>query len=191
MSSSVQPLSPVRTVFLDRDGVLNRKMPEGEYVTGWEQFEILPGVVDAIGRLNRAGVRAIVISNQRGVALGKMTEADVNNVHARLADLLEAEGVHLDAFFYCPHDKNACTCRKPLPGLFEQAREAFPEIEVATSVMIGDSLSDIRFGQNLGMRTVFVQGDPTRQGPGAAEAVALADLCAASLLAAVEALLEN
>jgi len=78
-----------------------------------------------------------------------------------------------------------------LPGLFEQAREAFPEIEVATSVMIGDSLSDIRFGQNLGMRTVFVQGDPTRQGPGAAEAVALADLCAASLLAAVEALLEN
>jgi len=119
MSSSVQLLSPVRTVFLDRDGVLNRKMPEGEYVTGWEQFEILPGVVDAIGRLNRAGVRAIVISNQRGVALGKMTEADVNNVHARLADLLAAEGAHLDAFFYCPHDKNACTCRKPLPGLFE------------------------------------------------------------------------
>jgi D-glycero-D-manno-heptose 1,7-bisphosphate phosphatase len=185
-----QPLSPLRTVFLDRDGVVNRKMPEGEYVTRWEQFELLPGVAEAIGRLNRAGVRAIVVSNQRGVALGRLTESDLNHLHAQLANVLEAEGVYLDAIFYCPHEKNSCTCRKPLPGMFEQARAAFPEIQAANSVMIGDSLSDIRFGADLGMRTIFIAGDPTRQGPGALEAARLAGQTAENLLDAVKILLD-
>lgn len=189
MSTVSQPAPPVLTAFLDRDGVVNRKMPEGEYVSCWENFEILPGVVEAIGRLNQAGIRTILVTNQRGVALGRLTVADVNNIHARLADLLEAEGAHLDAVFFCPHDKNVCSCRKPLPGMFEQARQAFPEIEPASSVMIGDSLSDIRFGQGLGMRTIFVHGDPTRQGPGAQQAAELAGQTATSLLDAVQQLL--
>src|SRR3954465_5605084 len=111
----------LRTVFLDRDGVLNEKMPEGRYVTCLEEFYLLPGVVEAIGRLNCAGLRVILVSNQRGVALGLYTAADVDAIHAWLQTVLENHGAHLDGIYYCPHDKNQCNCRKPMRGLFEQA----------------------------------------------------------------------
>ena len=87
------------TVFLDRDGVLNQKMPEGRYVASWKDFHILPGVPEAIVRLNQAGLRVIVVSNQRGIALGLYTAEDVNEIHSRLQRLLGAHGAHIDAFF--------------------------------------------------------------------------------------------
>lgn len=179
----------IRTVFLDRDGVLNRKMPEGKYVTSWSEFEMLPGVPEAIGRLNRAGMRVIVVSNQRGVARGLYTVADVEAIHTELQSLLKARGAHVDGFYFCPHDKQACTCRKPLPGMFAQAQKDFPDIDAAQGAMIGDSLSDIEFGRRLGMLTVFIDGDPERQKAGAREAGAGTDLRFASLAAAVDALL--
>jgi len=140
----------LRTVFLDRDGVLNEKMPEGCYVTRWEEFQILAGVPEAIARLNRAGLRVIVVSNQRGVALGLYALADVEAIHATFLRELQSRGAQVDAFYFCPHDKRSCTCRKPLPGMFEQAVAQFPQIEAASSVMIGDSLSDMEFGRRLG-----------------------------------------
>jgi len=181
----------LRTVFLDRDGVINEKMPEGRYVASWSDFHLLPGVPEAIARLNRAGLRVIVVSNQRGIALGYYTCAAVNGIHERLQGLLKSRGAQIDAFYYCPHDKNACTCRKPNPGLFEQAAARFGEIEAASSVMIGDSLSDVEFGRRLGMRTVFLEGSPDRRKPGGAKASALADLRCQSLPDAVEALLTS
>ena len=84
--------------------------------------------------------------------------------------LLKAHGAHVDAFYFCPHDRLECNCRKPLPGMFEQAQLDFPEISATTSAMIGDSLPDIEFGRRLGMRTVFIEGDAERQKPGAAKA---------------------
>jgi D-glycero-D-manno-heptose 1,7-bisphosphate phosphatase len=179
----------LKTVFLDRDGVLNEKMPEGHYVTRWEEFRLLPGVPEAIARLNRAGVRVIVVSNQRGVALGHYTVDDVNTIHQNFQTLLNAAGAQVDAFFFCPHEKRSCTCRKPGPGLFEQARSQFPAIAAETSVMIGDSLSDIEFGRRLGMRTVFIDGDPAHQKPGAASAKELAQMNCRSLAEAVQILL--
>jgi D-glycero-D-manno-heptose 1,7-bisphosphate phosphatase len=180
----------LQTVFLDRDGVLNEKMPEGQYVTRWEEFRVLPGVPQALRRLNEAGLRVVVVSNQRGIARGLYTAADVAAIHEKLQQLLDgAAGARIDAFFICPHDKGECHCRKPLPGLFEQAVAQFPGITAATSVMIGDSLSDIEFGRRLGMRTVFVEGDRERRKPGAEEAAELADLQCASLAEAVDALL--
>jgi D-glycero-D-manno-heptose 1,7-bisphosphate phosphatase len=178
----------LHTVFLDRDGVINEKMPEGSYVTAWADFHLLPGVPEAIASLNRAGLRVIVVSNQRGVALGKYTAQDVETIHANLEGLLEAAGAHVDAYYFCPHDKNQCNCRKPLPGMFEQARRDFPGLDAATSLMIGDSPSDIEFGRRLGMRTAFIVGDPERQKPGAQEAAELADHRFQSLREAVEAL---
>jgi D-glycero-D-manno-heptose 1,7-bisphosphate phosphatase len=80
------------TVFLDRDGVVNRKMPEGQYVRSWNDFHLLPGVPGAIARLNGAGLRVIVISNQRGIALGLYTAADVQAIHSTLQDLLAGHG---------------------------------------------------------------------------------------------------
>ena len=179
----------LRTVFLDRDGVLNEKMPEHRYVTRWEEFRVLPGVPDALRRLNEAGLRVVVVSNQRGIAKGLYTAADLEAMHAKFQSLLALEGARIDAFFICPHETDECNCRKPLPGLFQQAVARFPEITAATSVMIGDAPSDIEFGRRLGMKTIFVEGDEERRKPGGEEAAKLADLRRASLPEAVDALL--
>jgi D-glycero-D-manno-heptose 1,7-bisphosphate phosphatase len=182
---------PLRTVFLDRDGVLNRKVREGRYVTSPDEFQLLPGVPEAIARLNRAGLRVIVVSNQRGIALKLYTPADVEAIHTAFERDLATHHAHIDAFFFCPHDKNECTCRKPLPGLFYQARKRFPDISGKSSAMIGDSWSDIEFGRRLGLFTVFIEGDRAFQKPGIEAAREIADLRAASLTEAVEALLTN
>jgi D-glycero-D-manno-heptose 1,7-bisphosphate phosphatase len=179
----------LRTVFLDRDGILNEKMPEHRYVTRWEEFRVLPGVPDALRRLNEAGLRVVVVSNQRGIAKGLYTAADLEAMHAKFQSLLALEGARIDAFFICPHETDECNCRKPLPGLFQQAVARFPEITAATSVMIGDAPSDIEFGRRLGMKTIFVEGDEERRKPGGEEAAKLADLRCASLPEAVDALL--
>ena len=198
-------LRTLRTVFLDRDGVLNRKLPEGRYITTCSEFQPLPGVPQAIARLNRAGLRVVVVSNQRGIALGLYTADDVRQIHASFQSELQSQGAHIDAFYFCPHDAQQCDCRKPLPGLFHQARADFPEIAAAASVMIGDSLSDIEFGHRLGMTTVFLEGDPgapgervcslgwdsAHQKPGAEAARQLANLRFPSLSEATETLLAS
>ena len=170
---------------------MNEKMPEGQYVTRWEQFRLLPGVADAIRRLNHAGMRIILVSNQRGIALGLYTASDVDRIHGGLLSVLESHDAHLDGIYYCPHDKGECDCRKPLPGLFEQAVANFPDIDASTSVMIGDSLSDIEFGRSLGMRCIFIEGDPTHRKSGAGKAQQLADVSCTSLPHAVDLLLEG
>lgn len=191
MAGTPSPSVPrsLRTVFLDRDGILNEKMPEGQYVTCWQEFRILPGVPDALRRLNQAGLLTIVVSNQRGIARGLYTANDVQAIHAAFQRQLSPAGAHIDAFFICPHDEGQCNCRKPLPGLFEQASAQFPQITPATSVMIGDSLSDIEFGRRLGMATILIAGGPHQRESGADEAARLADLRFASLADAVESLL--
>jgi D-glycero-D-manno-heptose 1,7-bisphosphate phosphatase len=177
------------TVFLDRDGILNESMPEGEYVTRWEDFHVLPGVPEALRLLNEAGLRVVVVTNQRGIARGFYTTADVERFHSAFARQLKADGARIDGFFVCPHEKGQCNCRKPLPGLFEQAVRRFPEITAAASVMIGDALSDIEFGQRLGMKTIFISGDKLRPMQSAETAARLADLRCASLPQAVDVLL--
>lgn len=181
----------IRTVFLDRDGVINRKLPEGFYVTRWDEFELLPGVAAAVTRFNRAGLLVVVVSNQRGVARGRCTMANIDTIHAALQDRLAGSGAHIDGFFICPHEKGQCDCRKPLPGLFHQAVARFPQIDAAASVMIGDSLSDIEFGHRLGMTTVFLEGDSAHQKPGAEDARQLTNLRFPSLSEATEALLNQ
>ena len=184
--------SALRTVFLDRDGVLNRKLPEGKYVSAWEHFHLLPGAPEAIGKLKRAGLRVLVVSNQRGVALGLYRAEDVDRIHAQLQKELAAHGAQIDGFYFCPHDRRACNCRKPLPGLFEQAQSQFRDIQPETSLMIGDSLSDIEFGCNLGMTTIFIDGDAKAREdrkPGAKRAAELADMRFGTLIDAVDDLL--
>jgi histidinol-phosphate phosphatase family protein len=144
-------------------------------------------VPEALRRLNEAGLRVVVVSNQRGIAKGLYTAADLEAMHARFQSLLALEGARIDAFFICPHETDECNCRKPLPGLFEQAVARFPEITAATSVMIGDSPTDVEFGRRLGMKTILV--DAQDRAAGAAEAAKLADLRLASLPEAVDAVL--
>jgi len=202
----IQNSAKIRTVFLDRDGVINRKAPEGEYIRSVGELEVLPGVPQAVARLNGAGLRTIVLSNQRGIAKGLYSAEDVEAIHEAIQRALARHGAKLDAFFVCPHDKDQCLCRKPLPGMFEQAVKTFCEVRADESVMIGDSLVDIEFGRRLGMRTILVgdalelDGDdsgrtglhrPGLNRPGLDEAVRLADRRVDSLPAAVDLLLSS
>jgi D-glycero-D-manno-heptose 1,7-bisphosphate phosphatase len=150
----------IETVFLDRDGVINRKMPEGQYVRCWNDFEILPGVADAVSRLNHAGLRVIVVSNQRGIALGLYTPEDVNAIHEGLQQILRQRGARVDRFYICPHDRGGCDCRKPLTGMFRRAQADFPSVKADTSVMVGDSISDVEFGRRVGMCTIRIVSGP-------------------------------
>jgi len=178
--------SGIEYVFLDRDGVINRKPPEGEYVGRWSDFHPLPGAEQAIAALNRSGRAVIVITNQRGVALGLYTEDDVRRLHDELQRHLGGHSAHIDAFYYCPHDKGECDCRKPGTGLFQQAFRDFPAASPANSLVIGDSISDIEAARRLAMPSIFISGDRRYQKEGAEQAALLADATAESLADAVE-----
>ncbi|WP_350448973.1 D-glycero-alpha-D-manno-heptose-1,7-bisphosphate 7-phosphatase [Paracidobacterium acidisoli] len=183
--SAKSPFHNIDYVFLDRDGVINQKPPEGEYISCWDRFHFLPLAEAAIAGLNRSGRRIIVVTNQRGVALGLYSEAGVQSVHIAMRHHLAAHGARIDAVYYCPHDKNQCDCRKPGTAMFEQAFHDFPGASAANSVMIGDSLSDIEAARRLHMPSIFIEGDPEKQKPGAEKAALLADATASSLAEAV------
>ena len=106
-----------KAAFLDRDGVINVKAPEGQYVTRWEEVRFLPGVAAAISRLNESGFRVIVISNQRCVAKGLVTSAEVEALHRKISKELADLGAIIDAVYFCPHDTEpACVAASPLPA---------------------------------------------------------------------------
>ena len=141
-------------VFLDRDGVINRKRPEGQYVTRWEEMELLPGVVEGIASLNQAGFRVIVVSNQRCVAKGLINIVDLEDIHRRMSETLARGGAKIDAIYYCPHEKgDGCDCRKPAPGMLLKAARSLG-IELSSSWMIGDSNSDVEAGKKAGCKTI-------------------------------------
>ena len=142
---------------LDRDGTINVKAPEGEYIVRPGDVELLPGAGEAIRVLNGAGVPVVVVTNQRGIALGHMTEADLAAVHRRLAELLGAHGARLDAVFHCPHHVGTCACRKPGTLLLERARAHLGLATLRNSVMIGDSPADVQAGRAAGARTVLLR----------------------------------
>jgi D-glycero-D-manno-heptose 1,7-bisphosphate phosphatase len=146
--------------FLDRDGTINEKAGPGEYVTDPADLRLLEGAAGAIRRLNDAGLPVIVVTNQRGIALGRMTEADLAAVHARLAELLDAEaGAWVDKILHCPHERGSCGCRKPAPGLLLEAREQWPAIDFEVSTMVGDSQADVEAGRAVGARTIRLGED--------------------------------
>lgn len=149
-------------VFLDRDGVINRE--RGIHTWRVADFEILPGVIEAVAAIRRAGLLSIVVTNQSGIALGMYGHADVAEVHAYLHRQLASHGAQLDAVYYCPHhpDKGRCLCRKPGSLLFERAIARFG-IDPARSLMIGDRPRDIEAAAAVGVRGILV--DPNASLP--------------------------
>ena len=149
-----------RTVFLDRDGTINESPPEGEYLTSPDAVRLIPGAAEAIRTLNEHPAKVVVVTNQRGIALGKMTEADLAAVHERLVSELAGAGARLDGIFHCPHHVEACDCRKPGTDMFERAAREIDGVGIEGGAMIGDSAIDIEAGRRLGITTVRLGESP-------------------------------
>jgi D-glycero-D-manno-heptose 1,7-bisphosphate phosphatase len=149
--------SGLQAVFLDRDGTLNVKADEGDYITRPADLVLLPGAAYAVRRLNDAGVPVFVVTNQRGVARGLMSHDDLDAVHVRLADLLREVGASVRGTYTCVHGHGQCECRKPLPGLLHQAATEHG-LDLAHCAMVGDAASDVAAGRAAGCYTVRIAG---------------------------------
>jgi histidinol-phosphate phosphatase family protein len=146
------------TAFVDRDGVVNRRIP-GDYVRAPGQFEVLPGAVEALARLSDTFGRVVVVTNQAGVGKGLIDPRDLEEIHRELIAAVERAGGRLDAVLVCPHlVEDHCPCRKPGTDLARQAVERFADIDLERSVMVGDSRSDMEFAARLGVPAVLVTG---------------------------------
>lgn len=148
-------------VFLDRDGTL---IEEVGYLERIERLEFFPYSVDAVRLLNRINFAVVVVTNQAGVARGMFDEAFVNEVHRRIASVLEAGGAHVDGFYYCPHHpegsvaeyRRACECRKPQPGLLSKAATEL-RLDLTRSIVVGDRWHDLEAGAAVEARGVLVR----------------------------------
>jgi D-glycero-D-manno-heptose 1,7-bisphosphate phosphatase len=146
----------VRAVFLDRDGVINRKLPEGRYVTSWAEVQFLPGGAEAVKRFHEAGFLVLLVSNQRAVAKGLVTQHGLESLHRRMWQELFRGEKGFDGVYYCPHDADPpCSCRKPQPGMLLAAAQD-RGIDLTASWMVGDSESDVEAGRRAGCKTVRI-----------------------------------
>lgn len=147
-----------KAVFLDRDGVINRLIVDG-YVTTWDEFIFNEGVIEAIKELNEAGFKVIIVTNQSGINRGIMTEQSLLDIHSRMVEEVEKAGAHIDGIYYCPHAPHeACGCRKPETGLFDQVNTDF-EIDYSESWFIGDFESDRGVANKMGLKFKLAKGD--------------------------------
>ena len=145
------------TIFLDRDGVINHRRP-GSYVKNIDDFEFIEGTKKAIKKLSSHFKRIIIITNQQGLGKGLMTIEELKNVNKYMLDEIKNAGGRIDGIYFCPElATNNPNCRKPNPDMAYKAKKDFPEIDFKKSIIIGDSISDMQFGKNLGMKTILIQ----------------------------------
>ncbi len=151
--SGIFSAQPQPALFLDRDGVI---IADCHYLSDPDQVVILPGVPEALGRARQAGYLLVGVSNQSGLGRGVFGPEEFKAVMERLDSLLEKEGTELDAFFYCPHaPDDCCECRKPLPGMLNEAKE-FLNWQLNDSWVVGDKKSDVALGRDAGMGGALV-----------------------------------
>jgi len=153
-----------RAIFLDRDGVINKKMPPHDYVKSWEEFEFLPGIEELIKNFNRQGYLVVVVTNQRGIARGLVSEEIVKGIHRQMIGELRKKGAIIDAVYYCPHNlEDDCDCRKPKPGMILRAAKEL-NIDLKESILIGDSESDLKAGKAVGCQAILFSKYPIKTG---------------------------
>ena len=146
------------TLFLDRDGVINKRLP-GRYVEYWDQFEFTEKCRDASAILAQHFETIVVVTNQQGIGKGIMTKEQLESLHTQMVDEVKSHGGFINKVYYCPELKeNNPACRKPNTGMGWQAKNDFPNINFEQSIMVGDSFSDMEFGWQLGMKTIFIEG---------------------------------
>lgn len=144
------------TLFLDRDGVLNER-PINDYVKSPEEFVFIPGVLESLKLLNEKFGLILIVTNQQGVGLGKMTIGDLDGIHQKMLEMISMSGGRIDKIYTCTDIKTTeQNCRKPNLSMAFTAKNDFPSIDFSRSVMVGDTESDITFGEKAGMITVQV-----------------------------------
>jgi len=159
-----------RAVFLDRDGTINEEVG---YLRDLADLRLIPGAGAAIRRLNEAGIKVILVTNQAGIARGYFPESALHDIHARLEKMLREEGARLDAIYYCPHHPTAgnssytrvCDCRKPGTGMIDRAARDL-NIDVKRSYVVGDKWSDVELGQRAGTHAILVKSGYAPDDPG-------------------------
>lgn len=158
-------MNPIKLVVLDRDGTINED--RDDYVKSADEWQPLPGALEAIARLNHAGWHAVVATNQSGIGRGLFEMATLNAMHVKMNRLLQQVGGRIDAVFFCPHvDADGCDCRKPRPGLLLQIGERYG-VDLATVPVVGDSLRDLQAAAAAGCPAHLVATGKQRR-PGSA-----------------------
>ncbi len=189
-----------RAIFLDRDGTINEEVG---YIERLDRLVIIPAAFEAIRLINLNGFKAVVVTNQAGIAKGLFNEAFVMQTNERLQEFLRQKGAAIDAFYFCPHHptegvppyRRVCDCRKPAPGLFYQAARDM-DIDLAASYMIGDRYRDMEAAHRAGVKGVLVKtgygADVLKNiGPDQETPEAKPDHIAENILEAVHWILEN
>ncbi|MCB0846865.1 MAG: HAD family hydrolase [Bacteroidetes bacterium] len=147
-------------LFIDRDGVINQRRIK-DYVKTWEQFIFIDQVLESLDVLSSLFGRMVIVTNQRGIGRGLMSEADLEEIHQRMLEEIHQTGGRIDQIYHCPdlEENDHRGWRKPKIGMALQAKQDFPDIDFKKSIMIGDAISDMEFGRNAGMYTVYVTQD--------------------------------
>ena len=162
---------PIKLIILDRDGTINED--RDDFVKSADEWVPIDGALEAIARLNHAGWHTVIATNQSGLGRGTFDMAALNAIHVKMNQMLAKQGGRIDAVFFCPHAPDeGCSCRKPLPGLFEQIGERFG-VELSDVPVVGDSLRDLQAGVAVGCQPHLVRTGKCAQ----LDAEAIEQLC--------------
>lgn len=143
------------TLFLDRDGVINHDK-DNDYIRNWNEFRFYDSTLEALAIIEKHFGRIVVTTNQKGVGKGLMSVADLDNIHANMLTMIQEKGGRIDKVYYCSDLSDDSVNRKPNPGMAHQAKADFAEIDLSKSMIVGNRISDMGFGRNAGIYTVFV-----------------------------------
>ncbi len=143
------------TLFIDRDGVINHEK-KADYIRNWNEFKFYDGVLEALEILNEKFGVIVMVTNQKGVGKGLMTIEDLAEIHNNMISAIQLKNGRVDKIYYCSDLADDSVNRKPNPGMAFQAKRDFPSIDFSKSLMVGNKLSDMGFGRNAGIHTVFV-----------------------------------
>ena len=155
MAFQFSDIQPNWTLFLDRDGVINVEKNE-DYIRNWDEFQFYEASLQALPILAKIFKTIVITTNQKGIGKGLMTHEDLSSIHEQMQMRIKAIGGRIDQVFYCPDLDNHSPNRKPQPGMAFQAKLEFPSIQFDQSIMVGNRISDMQFGRNAGLHTVFL-----------------------------------
>ena len=155
MAFELNDINPNWTLFLDRDGVINVEKKE-DYIRNWDEFQFYKESLTALPLLAQKFRTIVITTNQKGIGKGLMSHDDLSSIHHNMVKLIQQVGGRIDHIFYCADLDNESINRKPQPGMAFQAKNIFPHIQMNESIMVGNRMSDMKFGRNAGLHTVFL-----------------------------------